>query len=255
MELKQKLNTIDAKMRMLNFTLNKTDSVLTVSDEEVVARQKGNLTKIILAVSDLKQEIEEEKFMQGESEENVATWGESIEENIALADEKVKKLTEHIQRLKAEQRQRECALENENKRLLDQENYARQEAFEKHERDKQLAFEQELMKQKLQFQNEIKEVQTEKKSTAKLPKLVITPFKGSYNDWLRFWGQFSANIDLADISEVMKFSYLKELVDPKIRTCINGLPFTDEGYKKAKKILETKYGNTSEIVNSYVEET
>ena len=239
---------------MLNFTLDKTDSVLTVSDEEVVSRQKGNLTKIILAVCDLKQEIEEEKFMQGESEENVATWGESIEENIALADKKVKKLTEHIQRLKAEQRQRECALENEKKRLLDEENYARQEAFEKHERDKQLAFEQELMKQKLQFQNEIKEVQAEKKSTAKLPKLVITPFKGSYNDWLRFWGQFSANIDLADISEVMKFSYLKELVDPKIRTCINGLPFTDEGYKQAKKILETKYGNTSEIVNSYVEE-
>ena len=145
-------------------------------------------------------------------------------------------------------------MENENKRLLDEENYARQEAFEKHERDKQLAFEQELMKQKLQFQNEIKEVQAEKKSTAKLPKLVITPFKGSYNDWLRFWGQFSANIDLADISEVMKFSYLKELVDPKIRTCINGLPFTDERYKQAKKILETKYGNTSEIVNSYVEE-
>ena len=57
---------------MLNFTLNKTDSVLTVSDEEIVARQKGNLTKIILAVSDLKREIEE-KFMQGESEENVAT--------------------------------------------------------------------------------------------------------------------------------------------------------------------------------------
>ena len=95
MELKQKLNTIDAKMWMLNFTLNKTDSVLTVSDEEVVARQKGNLTKINLAICDLKQEIEEEKFMQGESEENVATWGKSIEENIALADEKVKKLTEH----------------------------------------------------------------------------------------------------------------------------------------------------------------
>ena len=67
-------------------------------------------------------------------------------------------------------------------------------------------------------------------------------------------GQFSANIDLADISEVTKFSYLKDLVDPKIRTCINGLPFTEEGYKQAKKILETKYGNTSEIVNSYVEE-
>jgi hypothetical protein len=71
---------------------------------------------------------------------------------------------------------------------------------------------------------------------------------------LRFWGQFSGGIELADIPDVMKFSYMKELVEPKIRTCIDGLPFTTEGYKNAKKILEEKYGNTSEIVNSYVEE-
>jgi hypothetical protein len=59
---------------------------------------------------------------------------------------------------------------------------------------------------------------------------------------------------LADIPDVMKLFYLKELVEPKIRTCIDGLPFTTEGYKSVKKILEEKYGNTSEIVNSYVEE-
>ena len=54
--------------------------------------------------------------------------------------------------------------------------------------------------------------------------------------------------------DVMKFSYLKELVEPKIRTYIDGLPFTNDGYKCANGILEQRYGNTSEIVNSYVEE-
>ena len=248
MALKQQLDEIDGKLRLLNFTTKKTN------DEEVGIRQKGQITKIILAISDLKQQIEEKKFIEGDSEENVAAWGESIEENIALADEKVKQLNEYIQRLKADERQKESALENENKRLLDEGNYARQQAFEKHERDKQLAFEQELFNKKLQYQKEIKEVQAGKNSSTKLPKLVITPFNGSYHDWLRFWGQFSAGIELADIPDVMKFSYLKELVEPKIRTCIDGLPFTTEGYKSAKKILEEKYGNTSEIVNSYVEE-
>ena len=52
----------------------------------------------------------------------------------------------------------------------------------------------------------------------------------------------------------MKFSYLKELVEPKIRTCIDGLPFTKDGYKRAIGILQQRYGNNSEIVNSYVEE-
>ena len=85
----------------------------------------------------MKQEIQEQKFMQ--VGKNAAKLGESID----LADEKIRKLTKYIQRLKAEQRQRE--------RLLDEEYYARHEAFEKQERDKQLTFEQELIKQKLQF--------------------------------------------------------------------------------------------------------
>ena len=234
MDLKQKLDAIDGKIRLLNFTMKKTDGVLTTSDEEVVVRQKGQLTKIILSVSDLKQEIEEKKFIAGDSEENVAEWSESIEKTIALGDEKVKQLSEYIQRLKAEQRRKECAQEQENKRLLDEGNYARQQAFEKHERENQFAFERKLLKQKLQFQHEIKQSAATKNVSAKLPKLVITPFNGSYHDWLRFWGQFSANIDSTEISEVTKFSYLKELVEPKIRTCIDRLPFTKEGYQEAK---------------------
>ena len=187
MALKQQLDEIEGKLRLLKFTIKKTDGILETNDEEVAIRQKGQITKIILAISDLKQIIEEKKFIKGDSEENnVAAWGESIEENIASADENVKQLNEHIQRLKADERCKESALEFENKRLLDEENYARRQAFEKHERDKQLAFEQELFNQKLQYQKEIKEVQARKISSTKLPKLVITPFNGSYHDWLRF---------------------------------------------------------------------
>ena len=47
--------------------------------------------------------------------------------------------------------------------------------------------------------------------------------------------------------------YLKELVDPKIRKEIDGLPFSSEGYEKAQNILKRKYGKPSEAVNAYVE--
>ena len=47
--------------------------------------------------------------------------------------------------------------------------------------------------------------------------------------------------------------YLKELVDPKVKTAIDGLPFTTEGYERAKNILKTKYGQTSEIVTAYIQ--
>ena len=37
----------------------------------------------------------------------------------------------------------------------------------------------------------------------------------------------------------MKFPYVKELAEHKIQTCTDGgLPFTEDGYKRAKDILE-----------------
>ena len=72
-------------------------------------------------------------------------------------------------------------------------------------------------------------------------------------DWYRFWNQFQAEIDNASIDSVTKFSYLKELLLPKVRLSIDGLPLTTEGYERAKKILNSTYGKSSEIINAYVQ--
>ena len=74
-----------------------------------------------------------------------------------------------------------------------------------------------------------------------------------YEAWLPFWNKFQAEIDKANLASVTKFAYLKELVDPKVRAEIDGLPFTTEGYERAKNILIGEYGKTSEIVNAYVQ--
>ena len=50
-----------------------------------------------------------------------------------------------------------------------------------------------------------------------------------------------------------KFSCLKELVIPKIRLLIDSLPFTSEGYTRAKNVLMTKYGKPSEVANAHVQ--
>ena len=51
---------------------------------------------------------------------------------------------------------------------------------------------------------------------------------------------------------VTKFAYLQELLQPKARVKINGLPLNTEGYEKAKIIIKEEYGKTSEVVNAYV---
>ena len=251
------LADINGKIRTLRFALKKTDAVLEKEDEEVFGRQKTAITKMIMAISDLKQAIEEGKFTAGESEEQVSAWGEDIERIITEADVMVGQLNQHIQQLRADKRSEESARERHEKQQLETENYERQQAFEHHERNQQLEFERKLFDQKLEHQKLLKEEQPNPAkgiTSAKLPKLMITRFNGSFHDWLRFWGQYSAEIDEAQIPDVMKFSYLKELVEPKIRTCIDGLPFTKDGYKRAIGILQQRYGNNSEIVNSYVEE-
>ena len=116
-----------------------------------------------------------------------------------------------------------------------------------------MRFEEEKFKKKIQLGKKLEEnlegTTSRKAANTKLPKLVITKFSGTHVDWLRFWNQFEAEIDTAQISAVTKFSYLKELLEKKVRVNVDGLPFNSEGYERAKKILKTKYGKASEIIN------
>ena len=84
---------------------------------------------------------------------------------------------------------------------------------------------------------------------AKLPKLVIIKFNGTFQDWPRFWGQYSKATD--KLSFAGKFSYLRELLAPKVRRSIEALRFSPEGYNRTKSILMHKYGKESEIIKAY----
>ena len=52
---------------------------------------------------------------------------------------------------------------------------------------------------------------------------------------------------------VKKFSYLKELVIPKVRAPIDGPPFNTEGYERAKSILKAKFEKLSELANARIQ--
>ena len=92
----------------------------------------------------------------------------------------------------------------------------------------------------------IEEAEDTKKKTAQLE---FKRAQVEFSDWLRFWNQFTVII-----SPITKFLYLKEHLDTKVKRSIDGLPFIEKGYDKAKEILVGKYANEGEIVNSYVEE-
>ena len=125
------------------------------------------------------------------------------------------------------------------------------------EREKQLQFEKEKLEMKLEYEKKSEEFKKGKQgessgSHAKLPKLSITKFDGTLEKWLPFWNKFCAEIDSTDLPPVTKYAYLKELILPKVLADIDGLPFNTEGYERAKNILKSEYGKTSEIINAYV---
>ena len=103
-----------------------------------------------------------------------------------------------------------------------------------------LEFERAQLELKLEYEKKTAEViksqkEPSKADNAKLPKLTITKFNGTYEAWLPFWSKFVAEVDSTDLAAVSKFAYLKELIEPKVRINIDGLPFTTEGYARAEK--------------------
>jgi hypothetical protein len=72
---------------------------------------------------------------------------------------------------------------------------------------------------------------------ARLPKLEIAEFDGSYMDWLRFWGQFEEIVGKTNVANISKLAYLRGLLCKRVRRSIEALPFTAEGYNHTKTAL------------------
>ena len=58
-------------------------------------------------------------------------------------------------------------------------------------------------------------------------------------------------IDKATMPGVTKFTYLMSFLDQKVKHSVEGLPFSSEGYNRAKAILMEKYGEDSEIIKAH----
>ncbi|XP_048583882.1 uncharacterized protein LOC116607340 [Nematostella vectensis] len=227
---------LEAKLKTLIFRVLKTNDVLT-KDKQALERHYNSITNGINAVSDIKEQLEEKKFAKGESEEEIEQWGESVEKELEDADSANAKLQAAIQYAQKEEEDKRC--------------------HESHL--KQLKYQQELLQQKATFEKDQNTTSSMDHSACnngatntKLPKLTITKFNGKSENWLSFWGKFSCEVDATNASPVTKFAYLKEYLIHEIRQDIDGLPFTAEGYEKAKTILKEKYGNSSDIINIYI---
>ena len=226
MSLKKPLDELDAKIKALNLRLKKTAVVIEKNDKQAIERQRSAITNLTETIDQLRGSIQELKFAQGETEENIEEWSDQIELEITNADRSCERLSKRLEEMKFE----EDARHHENAMLL----------------------EKQILAQKLEAVLKQKEIADKSSPAAKLPKVSITKFNGTSLDWVRFEGQFNAMLDSQDVHAVTKFSHLKELVEPRIRNALDCLPFTAEGYVRAWKYLKDKYGHPNEVAGAYV---
>ena len=218
-----------------------------------INRHREALSTIVNQIDILKLQVVEEKFKAGDSEEDITKWSTESENQVAEVDLKVTHINEHLASLKSEEdlKAQETDKELKAKEPEDQLEFGRVQLGQKLEYERKI---EESKKDHATKSNEAKGCPASEGARTKLPKLTITKFNGSHTDWLRFWKIYEAEIDkCSNLVAVTKFAYLKDLLEPKVRAGIDGLPFSSEGYERAKNILMNKYGKTSEIVNAYVQ--
>ena len=237
MEEKQK--ELETELQLLALTRSKTAAIVDKGNLDKILRHKEILKKIVNDIEDLKVDIEKAKLEAGEIVENVQKWGATIEQRTDEADLEISDLTRGLE--EAATRAEDYKREKE-KTLLDR------------QREEELEFEKLKLEQKAKIQQTAQAAaKPASKSNVKMPKLIITKYDGTYEKWLSFWNKFEAEIDSSDLPAVTKFAHLKELLESNVCESIDGLPFTSEGYQRAKNILTSNYGKISEIVRAYID--
>ena len=86
------------------------------------------------------------------------------------------------------------------------------------------------------------------------PKLNLPYFDGNLLNWQTFWDTFETSIhENGSLSDVQKFTYLRNQVQGVAAQCIAGLPLTSGNYYQAIGIIRERFGQEHKIINANIQ--
>lgn len=246
---------IEKEINKLKYFLEEADDLIQLKDyteREIVTRRTE---KIVNKLTDLISHTEELKIHRGASSRSVRQWKKEIKSSHAtlIADKerlsktlknRQEEINEEIERRRSESKREQQQVEERRAAEL----RARQKEHERRIWRKKLEAELEMTHKRLELEK------SARSTIAKLPKLSITPFKGTPTDWVRFSNMFVTQLHTKLISAEEKFGYLLEMVSPKVRESIANLKPGEMGYKVAWERLQSEYGQRKAVINAYVGE-
>ena len=162
------------------------------------------------AVRQWKKETKEKFLRQLDDQERLIVTLKENENKIKEKETRAKEREFHLQeeRFIAQQR-----LQADFERKLSEEKYSR----EQHIWEKTMEAEMKLAGRKFELEAGAKA------NYSKLPELRVTQFKGTMSDWVRFENMFTTQVLNKGFSDEIKFGYLLEMVNSKVREKIADL--------------------------------
>ena len=139
--MEKHLEDLNAKVKELNFRINKTKEILEKNDRSSAERQKNSLENVSGSVNSLKEIIEEQKFGKGEIEEVVKEWASEIEAVLSQADKCTKELDCQIEQIDRDLKQSHALHEHKQAIELEEEKIKLQQEAAERAHAEQLDFE------------------------------------------------------------------------------------------------------------------
>ncbi|XP_028405809.1 uncharacterized protein LOC114528390 [Dendronephthya gigantea] len=246
-ETETKVGIFQSVLRKLSYFNRATTEILRGNSIEAIKRQQTTLKTKVDEAYDLIVLIQGLKVDAGQEDEVIDEWTNENKGKLRVFEEVIEELNNKL--LDDEGKRKEI----ERREKIRQEAEARAQIRDE-EREIELAKREREEEFALSLEEKKLELAAAKRVKTKLPELQISKFQGTHLDWVRFWGLFETQIDKAPMKDEAKFAYLKEHLVPKVRITIDQLPLNSEGYAKAKRMLEQRYGDASEVVNAHIQE-
>ncbi|XP_053388631.1 uncharacterized protein LOC128551742 [Mercenaria mercenaria] len=85
----------------------------------------------------------------------------------------------------------------------------------------------------------------------KLPNLALPTFDGSILRWQTFWDSFDSTVHSnPNLTDVQRFSYLKNQLEGEAERTIEGFALTNDNYSRAVSLLKERFGQVHKITHA-----
>ena len=219
---------IDKEVAQLIYYMESANELIENNDyiEMEIAVKQG--TQIINKITDLVSQLEGMKLDFGVSARDVRQWKKDKVDKKNGFSPFIQEKDKIFEILSTKRRERDDDIERQNWEAKRE----REERVTRERQQQEKKFWKEKYEAELRVTEKKLEMETAAKANhAKLPKLRITPFKGTSSDWVRFEKMFITQVHSRPVSDEEKFGYLLEMVVPKVRERISNLKPSTLGYK------------------------